>query len=45
MGLNVYANRRAAAYLSDEYRGWDLFLQWRLLNPVGFAQLCAVAAQ
>lgn len=33
MGLNVYANRRAAAYLSDEPRGWDLFLQWRLMNP------------
>ena len=33
MGFSTYCHRRAAAYLREEPGTWDLFRQWRLLNP------------
>ena len=33
MGLSMYCRRRAMAYLDDEPGRWDMFREWRLLNP------------
>jgi hypothetical protein len=33
MGAATYCSRRAIAYLRDEPGRWDVFRQWRLLNP------------
>jgi hypothetical protein len=33
MGAATYCRRRAMAYLRDEPGRWDVFGQWRLLNP------------
>ena len=35
-GTTVYGHRRAAAYLLDEPGRWDLFRQFRLLNPARY---------
>jgi Na+/proline symporter len=33
-GATIYCRRRAVAYLRDDpTRGWDMFREWRLLNP------------
>jgi hypothetical protein len=37
MGLTVYGQRRAAAYLSNEPGRWDLLRPYRLFNPERYA--------
>ena len=36
MGAATYCRRRAMAYLRDEPGRWDVFGQWRLLNPARY---------
>jgi len=38
MGLAAYCHRRAVAYLHDEPGLWNVFCQYRLLNPARYEQ-------
>ena len=38
MGAATYCRRRAMAYLLDEPRRFDLFREWRLLNPSRYTE-------